>query len=471
MINAIGRAGRAGKETEGVVVLALQNPPGAADFQRLTPGDSDTQVISAFASDEALTALAEFEERVRSGEDDLFSIALPIVDEFLSFTWFIAAQMELLHGSVSIDGINNVLHKTLAWIQLSADNQERWISVASMVLPAYESTNPQSRKRWSQLGTSVNSARELESIARGLATVLSAGEIPKDPLEIITLVIRDGRLRKMFQLKEAPKTRVYTNRGGSRHLIEVPVDGILLQWIGGEELVTLADTYFTPVNDVDYRFEQLADFINDHFETYLPWIFGVVIGWCNAICRDSGIDKELPHYLPALIRWGVSSSPSVSLMIGGIRSRRLATKIVQTWGEEEREEDIKAWVRSMNILQWQEVFGASITELRSLLEFSRDQVKGVAVEFIRNEFAKVGVETTMENFPTATALLASTEDSELSPIGIFSGDQLLGHVMSRDQADIRSIMSSELPIELKFTAENGKGTLELKLIDPDAQLT
>ncbi|MFC2047476.1 hypothetical protein ACFLTK_04305 [Chloroflexota bacterium] len=253
--------------------------------------------------------------------------------------------------------------------------------------------------------------------------------------------------------------------------IEIPVDEILQQWIQGEELLSLANTYFVDVNDIDYRFEQLGDFINDHFETYLSWILGVVVEWCTVICRDNGIEKELPRYLPALIRWGVSSSLSVDLMIGGIRSRRLATKITQEWGTEEREGDIRSWVRAMSIPQWQDVFKASIIELRNLLEFSRDQVGGAAVELIRNESANVKVESTVENFPKSAALLTPIEDSEFSQIGVFSGDQLLGHILNRDQADIKSILDSELPIETNYSAENGKGTLELKLIDPDTQLT
>lgn len=54
LLNAIGRAGRAAKETEGVVVLVSAAGYKAADFNRLSPTDEQTSVVSALATTEAL---------------------------------------------------------------------------------------------------------------------------------------------------------------------------------------------------------------------------------------------------------------------------------------------------------------------------------------------------------------------------------------------------------------------------------
>jgi hypothetical protein len=41
LLNAVGRAGRAGKESEGWIVLALQKAMADSDFDRLTPAASE----------------------------------------------------------------------------------------------------------------------------------------------------------------------------------------------------------------------------------------------------------------------------------------------------------------------------------------------------------------------------------------------------------------------------------------------
>jgi len=470
LINAIGRAGRATKETEGIIVLARQAEVQAADFERLRPTDSDIEIRSMLATKEALNALAEFEALQRSAQDTILESTTTQMDQFLSFIWFIAAQLEALGKSVSIDEIKEVLEKTLAWIQLDIDNKNRWMAAANLAVSVYSETKPSSRKRWATVGTSLSSARQMEIMAEELTAIVSSIDVPADPLEIVNLVIQDGRFQRMLELSEAPKTKIYTQRGGNREQIEIPIDEILRQWIQGTELVKLAETYFKDVANIDFRFEQLGDFINDYFETFLPWIFGVTIEWTNSLLRENNVDKELPGNVSALVRWGVCNSQAVSLMVGGIRSRRLATKITQIWETEKKDGDIRTWIRSMNVAKWGDVFEASITELRNLLEFSRDQVKGVAVDLIASESARIDVESTIDNLPESSAKLAPVDESALSTIGIWVGDQLVGQVYSKDQVDIQSILNSGLIVSIKFSASSGKGSLELQIVDPDTQL-
>lgn len=470
LINAIGRAGRATKETEGVVVLARQERLQQSDFERLKPTDSDIEVNSMLATEEALNALSEFETLQRSAEDAIFEGVTSQVTQFISFVWFIAAQLEALGKSVSTDEVEEVLKNTLAWVQLDIENQSRWRAVANLTLSVYGKTKPSSRKRWATVGTSLSSAKQIEIIAEELAAILSNIDVPPDPLEVVNLIMRDDRLQRMLLLPEVPKTKVYTQRGGHREQIEISIDEMLRQWIQGTELVTLAETYFKDVANIDFKFEQLGDFINDYFETFLPWIFGVTIECTNNLLRENNIERELPGNVSALIRWGVSNSQAISLMVGGIRSRRLATKITQLWETEKKDGDIRAWVRAMNIAQWRDTFKASVTELRNLLDFSRDQVKGVAVDLIARGSARIEVESTGDDFPESPVSLAPVDESVLSPIGIWIGSQLVGQVFSKDQADIQSILSSGLIISIKFSVSSGKGSIELHLIDPNTQL-
>lgn len=470
LINAIGRAGRATKETEGVVVLARQERLRPSDFDRLKPTDSDIEVNSMLITEEALNAPAEFESLRLTTEDAVFEKATPRIDQFLSFVWFVAAQLEALGKAVSIDEVKVALSKTLAWVQLTDEVKKRWTSAAGLALYAYKKTGPSSRRRWARVGTSLRSARQIEDIAAELAAILSVTDAPQDPLEAVELIMGDGRLERILQLNEAPKTKVYTQRGGRREQIGIPVDEVLRQWVHGAELVTLARVYFNRVANIEYTFEQLGDFVNENFETFLPWMFGVVVEWTNDLLKEQSIDKALPETVSGVVRWGVASPTAVYLMVQGVRSRRLATKMTEVWEAEERKDDLRSWVRSMNVAQWRDTFEASVTELRNLLEFSRDEVKGAAVDLIMNGSATLGVESAINKFPEQDVSLNPIDDSQFSPIGIWFENQLIGQVFGKDQVDLQSILGSGLIVSAKFSATSGKGFLTLNLVDPSTQL-
>jgi hypothetical protein len=469
LINAIGRAGRATKETEGVVVLARPAAPDPADFERLNPDDSDIQVISMLATEEALEALAAFEELQRTAEDAVFHTSTGEVSDFLTFIWFVAAELEQLGKLLTQEHIREVLERTLAWIQLSADEQDRWLSAAELALECYKDTNLRTRKRWAAAGTAISSASEMDNIAHELAETLRTREVPQDAVEVVDLMIGEGRLQRILELPEAPTRRVYTQRRGqNRREVAIPMDSLLRQWLQGTELVTLANTYLGSVMDIDFRFEQLGDFINDYFEVYFPWVFGTIAAWTNDLLQENDVATSLPKTVPANIRWGVANSTALELMIKGIRSRTLALKVAEAWESGERDDDVRSWIRSMNLAEWQQTFEASPVELRNLLEFSRDQQGGIAVELISQEMAELEVESNVFEFSQSNASLAPIDDSDLSPIGIWVGEELVGHILSRDQADIQSLLNTGLILSVKFSASSGKGFLELGLMDPEA---
>ena len=56
LLNAVGRAGRAGKESEGWIVLALPKSLQSSDFERLTPAPDDLEVQSTLATEFGLEA-------------------------------------------------------------------------------------------------------------------------------------------------------------------------------------------------------------------------------------------------------------------------------------------------------------------------------------------------------------------------------------------------------------------------------
>lgn len=467
LLNAIGRAGRATKETEGVVVLARNARPAASDFERLNPDDSEIEVISVLATHEALEALAAFEDLQRGTEDAILQMASGVVSGFIQFIWFIAATFEQLGELYAEERIRDILAHTLAWVQLSPEDRDRWLKVVEDILAYYDETDPSTRQRWASAGTSISSASELEKIAQEITESLEGREIPQDPLEVVDLVTNDGRIERILALPEAPTTRIYTQRAGkNREEIVIPVGELLRDWLQGAELTTLADNYFGTISNIDYRFEQLGDFINDYFEIYLPWVFGTIIIWTNHFLLEEGAESLVPNTVPANIRWGVNTPVALELMVNGIQSRNLALRIADAWDGEE-DNDVRSWIRSMGLVEWQHMFEASVAELRNLLEFSRDHRGGVAVDLITKESTELRVISNYTEFTQSDALLRPIEDTELSPVGVWVEDELVGRIHSRDQADIQSLLSTGLSFSIKFSALSGEGLLVLELLDPE----
>lgn len=468
LVNAIGRAGRATKETEGIVVLARQDDPKQDDFERLNPSSYDLQVDSLLTTKEALDSLATFEELQREAEDAVIRTNIGAVSNFIIFIWFIAAQLEALGRAIDMEGINEVLERTLAWVQLDGQNQERWISVAGKTITQYLQTDEVSRQRWATSGTSINSAAEIERIARDLTDIIKKTKIPDDIVNVLDLILGNNRLEKILELPNAPKRRIYNRRGGTNRVeIPIPLRVILQDWIQGSNLIYLADTYFHQVSDIDYRFEQLGDYIYDYFEIYLPWIIGTIISWVNSILQSDGIEGRLPKDLPAYIRWGVHDPSAFRLMIMGIQSRILANKISGVWVSEDRENDLHSWIRSMSLNEWETTFDASPAELRSILEISRDQVSGIAVELFTKGTTEFEVDTQLKDTDATSASLVLDEVSDLESIEIRIEEDLAGHVFSRDQSDIQCLINTGLIIDYKFSASSGVGRLNLTLLDPE----
>jgi superfamily II DNA/RNA helicase len=466
LINAIGRAGRATKETEGVVVLACAEPS-EADFECFTPSGPDIQITSMLAAEEALEELAAFEALERAGEDAVLELARGIVPDFLAFIWFVAAELERIGDSCSLQDIRDVLRRTLAWQQLKPEDQDRWLAAANLSLARYNNTDPTRRRRWATAGSTLGTAQVLESLAQEVAGDLQDEQAPQSAIEVVDLITRGERLQSYLQLPESPDTEFYTLRARGRLEIEVPIDVLLQQWIQGTDLVSLADEHLNEVTDINFRFEQLCDFIYDYFEVFFPWVFGRVIGWTNELLQQSGGEELLPETIPGYVRYGVDNAVALTLLLRGIQSRSLALRIADEWQSEDESGSVHAWVRSLNLADWQTRFGASTIEMQDLLDFSRLQGEGVDAKLITQGTSEIEVESRVSEFAESSASLVPIGKSMLSPVSIEVKGEAVGRVMDRDQSAIRAILNTGLPISARFSAISGEAILGLTLTHPE----
>ncbi|HML41259.1 MAG TPA: DEAD/DEAH box helicase [Bellilinea sp.] len=466
LINAIGRAGRATKETEGMVVLARQATPTDEDFNRLTPSETNLQVKSMLATAEALGELAIFEEMLKSSQDAIFE-ASGKVGDFLKFVWFVASEIEGSGKTVTVEHIAEVLHHTLGWIQLTEADQKRWLNATTVLIERYNQTASSVRRRWASSGTSIGSANKIEVIVQSIIADLVKNDFPLDMLDAFQFLIANGRLENLLALPESPRRKVFDHRSGSRTEIPISVGELLFDWINGISLIEISNKYLLEVQDISFRFEQLGDLIYDFFEVFLPWIMGTIISWTNCLLNEKGNYGMFPTTIPASIRYGVGSVVALDLMIKGIQSRGLATKISLIWTRENISQDVISWIRELTLHQWKELFNPSPTEVRNLLEIVRPQRGGIVVDLFKNEETTCVVESRVDEQPPTPAILNYIGNPDYPSIGICIEDQLVGEVYIKDQADMDYLQQSGFLGVIEFSSSSGVGNLHLAIPSPE----
>ncbi len=447
--------------------MARQAQPSNDDFDRLNPSEDDLHVNSMLATEKALEALAVFEELCRVSEDAVFEADDSEITNFLKYVWFISSEIEKLNQATQIEQIEEVLGKTLGWVQLDPSNRSRWLQVANFALNQYQNTEETVRRRWASSGTSIRSSRMLEQIVQNAIADLEGIETPQGTIEAIEFIISNNRLQQILQLPEAPKRKVYTKRRRNRSEINVPTGRLLIDWLQGVSLIQISEIYLSNVDDIDFRFEQLGDFIYSRFEVFLPWVFGTIINWINELLLQNSSASLLPASLPANIRYGVNNPIALELMVRGVQSRHLALKISESWQLQQEESEVISWIRSLSLTQWIDLFDASPNEVRNLLEISRTERGGVVVDLFNTGRAKLNIITEREEYPPTEVTLKRLEESELSPVGVWDGKDLVGTVSSRDQSDIVSLMNTGISFSLEYSVSSNSGLLNLTLIEPE----
>ena len=258
LLNALGRAGRAGRETEGWVVLVQNRQYDQALFDQLERSDEDLEVRSALATKEALESLAQLEEAIRATQDAIFDVAGTMAAEFVTFVSFIASALEDLGSATTLDDINSVLTSTLAWHQLDDRARFRWQRAGHTAYDAYMDTEPDQRRRWSRAGTSIATARSIDQMAGDVARLCVGRDDIDEPRTTLDTVIAGGRLEDILRLPEAEdavrkRPRAYRNAPVDL-VVAFDAAEMLRDWMSGIDLQRrcLHSHSLTPTNKLRY---------------------------------------------------------------------------------------------------------------------------------------------------------------------------------------------------------------------------
>lgn len=448
LLNAIGRAGRATKETEGWVILAANEANSSAFFDHLDLTSEDMSALSVLGDAKSLALVADFEESVAASEDEVFEVAGSIVSDFISFIWFVATALEGPDTSMSDHDLDSVLRSTLAWQQIGSEERAAWSRIGTRALGAYRQSDPDQRLRWGRSGTSLAAARQIEALALQLSR-LSVVE----PRAALAALVEIGAIDVLTQLPGAPKCTVKSARN-TKADDEIVVDtaGLLDAWLAGSELDQLAADFFAFVGDEAFRYEQLGDFISAVVEQHLPFVIGLATAWANhhaTVASAQVLGESIPTEaicaeLGAYVRYGIDSALGLDLLKTGIRSRRLARVVVERFDPGPEELEVQAWLAEMTIADWLDSLNASPIEVIDLLSIVRPRHSQMLSSFFAGEATKIPLRDTHATDGTPTTVETLPGDGPRG-MGAWAEGSLVGTVKTQYQPDLSAILDTGLP--------------------------
>ena len=471
LLNAIGRAGRAARESEGWIVLARNAEFDEGDFDRLTPTDDDLPIRSTLTVHSALEELAELERRIRAGADAALEYLGSATAGFVAFVWYLAALAES-HDEDVLLRVERSLTATLAWGQLDAPDRARYLSVARGVVASYRGRDAETRRRWSTGGTSVASAARLEVVAAEIADLIAArGTEPLGtPVDLLRLMLGDGRLARLYELPEAAVTRPRNQRGG-RGTRDLPIDdlALLVDWVSGEDVQILAERYLGEIADSEFRLEQLADLTTSAFDNFLPWALGILVVWVNARLVDRGdVEARLPDSLAGLVRYGVASEDAVRLIRAGLVSRPLATKVAEAFAADAEVGDrsLRQWLCDVDIAEWRERFDATPLDLRLLLEYARPRDSRLAARLLNDEEVDIPVRPLGDPAEIDGLELRDMPEDPAPPrVGLWLAESLVATVRTEHQAEVDAVRATGIPLVVRVVVRDGAQFARIRLRD------
>lgn len=473
LVNAIGRAGRAGKETEGWIVLTRAAAPSENDFTDLNPDAETLAVTSSLTTDDALHELAAFEAAARDDEDAIFRAAGPAATNFIGFVWMMLATEEGRGVSPDDVDIAAIVDATLAAQTTNARPQ--FMTVAEVVRNRYRAADSAARRRWPRTGTSIGSARTIDDLADSLVTTLverAAQGLTDNRAEPDFLLSSPGVLQTLLGLSEAPRWKFSTTTARGADITVDPA-AVLRDWLAGIPLAELGDAHLAAAGAAAWRVEQIVDAVTSHFEHFLSWTVSAVVELVNVRLSLRGIDDLVCPELGGYIRYGINEPNALILMTSGIRSRRLAHAISGDLPDDfdSNAENLRSHLAAMGVTEWRDHFAATASELLDLLEFARVRRRSLLRALLESGTVDVELPATIALGTTLDRLaLEPVRDAPPpAPLAVYAADDQVATVASQDQADLTEILNTGVGTRLTVNPDSKPPTLTIALTIGDGE--
>lgn len=458
LVNALGRAGRACRETEAWLFLVHHKPYTPAMFDPMRQQGSELALVSSLTSAKALEELVAFELLVAKGVDAVFEDRGKATNGFCAFVWHVAELLSKQGTDPDLPAVLEVVQESLAWTQADDLLRARWTDLVATATDSYVNTAPTTRRRYAQSGASLAVAAALDAI-RGPAADSVATAAPKTVQNCLAALLGDGRLSQLLSL---PDSRIRSFRphrwAKAEQAFDVDTLALLQRWIDGAELETLGTEFLTEIKDEDYRAEALSEFTSTAFEHHLPWVLGSLIEWVNADLAGRGAEIIISASVASHVHFGVASATALELMLGGVRSRRLAQKVASILGTNVI--DLRPTLTDLGIQGWRDAFQADPAELRDLLKFVR-RTPEILTEVLAGRSVSVPITGPSEPVSGSATLRKGVGLPEPLPLEVHVGDVFVGQVVSDLHDEVHQLMELGFVLAGDFNHELRRLVLSL----------
>lgn len=469
LLNAIGRAGRAGRETEGWILLAIHKNEDTRDFGLLTPEADALEARSTMLSPEALDSLAEAEALLAQTADAILRLTPGPTADFAGYVWFVLTALEQLQGVPNAPDVAAAVHRLLGFDQMDRSLRDRWIAFAAAVQSTYDATDPARRLRWTATGTSLGTAARLEDIVDELVTVVlqfhpGTSHPFEPPIELpvpdtVALLEAANAFDALLELPEAGRAwRFRSRRSGKSEPIDVSLVRALNSWLSGTDIAELAQEMLPGITEAAWRLEHTVDAVSGAFEHYLSWVVGIVVEQANAQLDKVNASVRLRQELGALIRYGVDTPQALGLLTHGIQSRRLAHRLGRLADDRGMNMDeLRQWLADLPMQSWRTDFNATPREVLDLLEFTRARRQSLLRTLLESGSAQVVIRraasSAAEDRDWSRPVELKAVDRPPAELAVTDGDDWLGVIGARNHTDVLDVLSSGLDVTTLLTDE------------------
>lgn len=390
--NIAGRAGRAGEETEGLIVHICNT-------------ENDTRLVRYYASRKSSL------ERVESALlDDLLRLAQGRITNEDSLQYLESDLLALLVEEnvteVTEEWVEGIFQRTLAAIEArrrdsdSEDAKNALRILLEQVLqqvPDYDQ-----RTAFSSTGLCVNSCKAMvakildqEDVLRGLIT----GATLSDRRQLIDVLLEGA----FAAVEIAPD---------SDPLFEVAE--LAERWLSGEDYDNIRASFSSP----DGSPLSLSAFVEDMFGYRLPWGVSAYLRLALKVLQiDEEAQSTFVRYFPSMLKYGVPTPFAVWCIAAGVGYRSVAIRMGQVYARQEPTPNLSAffeWASRWTIEGLHSEFGLSGSVL--------DDVASALQKATPSPLIRQSASADFSIFPLKTGVLVAANLALLTAESLNDGD-------------------------------------------------
>lgn len=452
VLNAIGRAGRAGKESDGWVALFCAGSSRHADFSEFDPAPESLRVTSALAGKDGLAALELLEGFMQRGDGAILSEKLDgVASDLVKFIWHLSDLQDSKPELADRIGISAQQVDLFGLSQVDESLRSRWRNVFVWIASVYSVSPESSRSKWARTGMSLTSAVRVDAMCLEVAETLVSQKLYGEVGLIDTLLLlkENSVFELLSDLPEGESVlRVRKSPRGSD--VQVDIHLVVHAWMTGSSIAQIAEAFFHEISNEEFRLETAVEFVVNGIQYYISWVLGVVVKQVNEYLLEAGSLASLQNP-SAFLKYGVSSEVAAYLVSRRVASRALATRLVDRYDLEGRDVGgLRFVLERAGVESWIEGVDPTPDEILDLLRFVGEPRLGLVSDFLAGSEVRVWMDLD-EGDALPMGRVVSVSLSLQGPRILVSkdpeGTMPLGRIRVEDWFSIRTIIESGLPFE------------------------